>query len=134
MLPPAEDVTTLDNLPLILPTRSNSRRILVEKAFAEAGLRLNVAYQADGYSVIRSLLNAGLGYTILTHSAVSGEIALGSLSAAKLTRPRMSWTLSLAIPKEQRHNRVVQSIARIVREETTRLVNNGDWYGELCGA
>ena len=74
-------ITTLGELPLILPSRPHSLRLLIENALAERQRPINLRYQVDGLMIIKSMVVAGLGYTVLTCSSVAQEVEEGKLSA-----------------------------------------------------
>jgi LysR family transcriptional regulator, nitrogen assimilation regulatory protein len=52
-------------LPLVLPSHPNGRRSLIERAFAAAGLSLNLVAEADALSSELSAVRAGIGNAIL---------------------------------------------------------------------
>src|SRR3546814_8066429 len=55
-------------LPLILPGRPHSLRLLVEHTLTERCIPLNLKLQVDGLAMIRALVANGEGYTVLTRS------------------------------------------------------------------
>jgi LysR family nitrogen assimilation transcriptional regulator len=112
--PPAKAGMPLDRLPLILPNRTHSLRMLIERAVAESGGRFAVAVQVDGYVTTKALVAAGLGYTILPYSSVRQEVENGQLSAFRLRKPALSWTLSIASRKDQRTARAVMALRDII--------------------
>jgi LysR family transcriptional regulator, nitrogen assimilation regulatory protein len=126
-LPPATAGMTLDQVRLILPNRTHSLRMLIERAVAESGGDLNVAVQVDGYATTKALVAAGLGYTILPYSSVQGEIEDGELTAVPLRKPALSWTLSLAYRKDQNAARAVTALRGIIAAEVDALVTSGKW-------
>ncbi len=123
---PAKAGMTLDRVPLILPNRTHSLRMLIERAVAEQGGRLDVAVQVDGYTTTKALIAAGLGYTILPYSAVHQEVEAGQLSAVRLRKPALSWTLSVAYRKDQRTARAVMALRDVIAGEVGKLVT-GKW-------
>ena len=125
-LPAVKAGTTLDRVPLILPNRTHSLRMLIERAVAEQDGRLDVAVQVDGYTTTKALITAGLGYTILPYSAVHQEVEAGQLSAARLRKPALSWTLSVAYRKDQRNARAVMALRDLIAGEVDKLVA-GKW-------
>ncbi|HEY2530741.1 MAG TPA: LysR family transcriptional regulator [Xanthobacteraceae bacterium] len=125
--PPAKAGMGLDRLPLILPNRTHSLRMLIERAVTEYGGRFDVAIEVDGYTLTKALIGAGLGYTILPYSSVHQEVADGELSAVRLRKPSLSWTLSLAYRKEQRTARAVTALRDLIAGEVDALVTSGQW-------
>ena len=84
----------LDLLPLILPHRTHGLRMALERAMAEQGGKFDVAVQVDGYTTTKAFVAAGLGYTVLPFSSVRREIDRKQLSAVRLRKPKLAWTLS----------------------------------------
>src|SRR5690606_27437186 len=59
-------VRDLADLPLILPSKPHSLRMLIEVAVARAGATLDLSLEADGLPIIKSMVDRGLGFTVLT--------------------------------------------------------------------
>lgn len=80
----------LRGVPLILPGRGSSVRLLVERAFAEAGLPVEPACEASLMATIAGMVRAGLGAAILPSASFDmGELAglrLRHLHAPTLAR------------------------------------------------
>jgi len=119
--PPVKAGMTLANLPLILPNRTHGLRMMIERAVAASRTRFHVAIQVDGYSTTKAFVAAGLGYSILPLSSVRQEIKTGQVSAVLLSRPRLSWTVSLAYRKDQRTSRAVMALRDIIASEVETL-------------
>jgi LysR family transcriptional regulator, nitrogen assimilation regulatory protein len=124
--PPAKTGMPLDSVPLILPNRTHSLRMLLERAVAETGGRFGVAIEVDGYTTTKALVAAGLGYTILPYSSVRLEVEQQQLSAVRLRKPALAWTLSLAYRKDQRTARAVMALRDIIASESAGLVTEGN--------
>jgi LysR family transcriptional regulator, nitrogen assimilation regulatory protein len=130
-LPRARAKAALDSLPLILPNRTHSLRLLIDRALA--GRRIDVALQVDGYTLTKALVAAGQGYTILPYSAVHQQVEAKQLSAVPI-RPQISWTLSLAYRTDQRTTRTVGTLRAIIRAGMKLLIAEGKWRGEQRAA
>ncbi|HYC14926.1 MAG TPA: LysR family transcriptional regulator, partial [Stellaceae bacterium] len=57
-------IADLPRLPLILPSRPNASRRLLDGWIAEKGIALNVKLEADDHSIIRGLLRRGIGFSL----------------------------------------------------------------------
>lgn len=128
-VPPASEDCRLEDLPLILPSKPHSLRMLVEGSVTARGGRLRLAQQVDGLVLIRALVAAGLGYTVLTYGSVHRQVEQGQLSAVLLLHPEIAWTLCIARRNDQRVARPVQAVAEIIRAEVHQLVDEGKWRG-----
>ncbi len=124
--PPVKPGTRLDNLPLILPNRTHSLRMLVDRAVAEQGGRFRIAFQVDGYTTTKAFVAAGLGYTILPYSSVRDAVEAQQLSAVRLHKPKLTWTLSIAYRKDQRTGRAVMALRDIIAAKVSMLAAEGD--------
>ena len=71
----------VSTLLLIIPTRPNAIRMLVESEFAKVALQTNIALEIDGVPAILDLVLDGAGCAILSKNAVntSGHAALFSV-------------------------------------------------------
>jgi LysR family transcriptional regulator, nitrogen assimilation regulatory protein len=119
----------VEKLPLILPTPPNSRRLLVEKAFREQALTLNVAAEIDGFATTRALLAEGVGYSLMTHAAVAGLGSSASLVAVDLKSGGLQWSLDIVRHRSQLNNQVLNVVSTVIRQVVTQLIKNGRWKG-----
>lgn len=76
------DLKWLVKQKLILPSISHGLRALLEKAVARERLTLNAMIEADSYRAQISLMEEGLGYTLLPPSAIHAELAAKRLEMA----------------------------------------------------
>ncbi len=75
------------SMPLILATKENPQRLLLEGAALSQGLALNVTMEADNLGTILDLVHQGVGCTVVAYSAVhamlgSGKVRIGTLAEA----------------------------------------------------
>ncbi|MCT7378135.1 LysR family transcriptional regulator [Chelativorans salis] len=122
-------LSELENLPLILPSSPNSRRLLVEKAFKDQNLVLNVQAEVDSFVVTRTLLMAGKGYSLTTLSSIADLPEDSPLSYAQLDPDKISWVLSMAIRTANLRNPVLQAVSDALVTVTRRLIESGAWQG-----
>lgn len=61
----------LPHYPLIVPSRPNAIRMLIEGEMANRGLRPTIAFEVDGVNAILDLVGEGFGYAILSQTAVA---------------------------------------------------------------
>ena len=74
---PKISLADIANLPLVIPTKPNAIRNLVETRLGDLGLRPTIALEIDGVSSILDLVADGAGCAVLPQSAV------GNMQAAK---------------------------------------------------
>lgn len=119
----------LDGLPIILPSSPNSRRLLVEKAFKDCGIVLNVAAEVDSFVVTRSLLMDGTGFSLTTLSSISDLPADGPLSHAPLGPDPIRWVLNQAVHNGSARSPAVQAVTQSIQHVSGSLIGSGDWKG-----
>lgn len=121
-------VGDLAKLPLILPSRPHSLRVLMEQAAGEHGDSLNIAIEADGLPTIKSLVMRGLGVTAFTYVAITLEAANGMLAAVPL-EPGIDWRLEVASRRDRNKAVAARELIRLIDEEVHVLVRAGIWQG-----
>ena len=129
-VPPVDPDMTIADLPLVLPNRTHSLRMLIERAVTAHGGNIQVSVQVDGFATTKSLVLAGVGYTILPYSAIHQQVRAGQLTACRLREPEISWTLSIAHRTDQRTARSVAAMRDIIVSGVSGLVSSGEWGEE----
>lgn len=130
-LPTASSYTLgeLADLPLILPSKPHSLRMLIETAVAKADRSLDLALEVDGLPIIKAMVEQGLGFTTLTQPAVAREVANGTLKAIPIKSPGIQWDLGIAYRKDGQPSEAARELIRIIQEEVGELVATGKWTG-----
>lgn len=64
-LPPSLTLKQLIGLPLIIPSRPNAFRLLIEAELNRVGGKPNIVLEVDGLSAILQLVKEGVGYAVL---------------------------------------------------------------------
>lgn len=116
-------------LNFVLPGKSNATRQLIDLAFAKVGITPKVVTELDSLSTIQSVVEDGLGATILSLSAFIGNqkdrrSRVYSIQNAALTR-----TVSLCTSNTVALSSAAKCIANIVPEISHKLVQSGRWSG-----
>jgi len=112
---------------LIVPSISHGLRALLEKAAAREKLTLNPMIEADSYRAQISLIEEGLGYTLLPPSAIRAELAAQRLEMAALVSPSISRELILASPTDHPASIATTTIAALILSEIEQLSKEGLW-------
>lgn len=87
------DVSMLADYPLILTSRPNSMRLLIEQAAAKCKTRLNVLMEANSIPLTIELARIGAGFTALPYSGVHHLVQQGLLSATPLKTVAYHWVI-----------------------------------------
>lgn len=87
-------IADLAAVPLLLTSRPNASRRLLDAWVARTGVTLNVRAEVDDHLVIRALIRAGLGFSLLTRGAFDADLRAGAVQAWRF-RPRATWPLGV---------------------------------------
>jgi len=84
-------------LPLILPSRPNASRRLLDAWIGQRDLSLNVTMEVDDPDPHPRAPQSRLGFSLLSEGGFASEARLGELAALPF-RPRAHWELALVTP------------------------------------
>jgi LysR family transcriptional regulator, nitrogen assimilation regulatory protein len=117
---------------LVLPSHSHGLRALIEQAAAKKKLKLDVKLEADSFRVLTSLVEEGLGYTLLPPSSVRQEVASGRLETAAIAKPAPMRELTLASPIDHPGSTAITLVTELLRDELTACREEGLWDIKLA--
>lgn len=120
-------VADLARLPLILPRRPNSVRVLVDRLCAGHGIRPNIVYEADGTHTVRGMVEQGMGFTVFSLSAWSSAIKAGEIEAIPFSSPLMNWKLCIVRPRATIGSVAANRVSEILEQEADKLLDTGAW-------
>jgi LysR family nitrogen assimilation transcriptional regulator len=126
---PSVGIRELADLPLVLPSRPNASRRLLDGWAAQKGISLNIKLEVDDHSVIRGLVRQGIGVTLLTQGAFDADLHRGEVEAVPF-RPRAYWPLALLAPANGPRPELVTAFIRTLRAVTRELAASGAWPGK----
>jgi len=114
-----DEVTPQELLPLAFVSREqgSGTRELTDNYFQENGIApgsLNMVIELNSPAFIKGVVATGLGYAILSKSAVEQEQRLGDLVAIPLN-PRLNRVLSLVYPREKFRSRLVNAFVAFAK-------------------
>lgn len=116
----------LADIPLVLPSRPNATRRLLDLWGASSGVPLNVAMEVDDHSITRALVREGIGFTLLTRGAVEAELRRGDIQVWPLA-PRATWTLALVSTTNAPRSPILTAFIETLREVARDLTTSGAW-------
>jgi len=117
---------------LVLPSHSHGLRALIEHAAAKKKIKLDVKLEADSFRVLTSLVEEGLGYTLLPPSSVRNEVAGGRLETAAISKPAPMRELTLASPIDHPGSTAIALITELIRDELSASREDGLWDIKLA--
>jgi LysR family transcriptional regulator, nitrogen assimilation regulatory protein len=109
----------LPRFPLIIPSRPNSIRTLVETRLAALGLRPQVAMEIDAVPAILELVAEGHGFAVLSPRALHGAATARRLHARTIVQPQLKSALAI-VTSAQRPSTPLQKGAIALIEELAR--------------
>jgi DNA-binding transcriptional LysR family regulator len=112
---------------LVLPSHSHGLRALIEQAAAKKKLKLDVKLEADSFRVLTSLVEEGLGYTLLPPSSVRNEVASDRLETAAIAKPAPMRELTLASPIDHPGSTAITLVSELLRDELVACREEGLW-------
>ena len=100
---PGKPVTLRDvaALPLVIPSRPNAIRMLVETEMANLASRPNIALEIDGVSAILDLVADGAGSAVLSRNAVETSATPKAFVMRPITAPRLRSKLFIAVSSQR---------------------------------
>ncbi|KXU87262.1 transcriptional regulator [Paraburkholderia monticola] len=122
-------IRDLADLPLLVPGFPHATRRVLEQAAVQHGVHLRVVLEVESVTLTKALVRRGLGYSLLTYTAIQEDVARGDLQALPIERPSIRSIVSLATLREQRASRLVRTMSDVVRENLRELVVEGAWKG-----
>jgi len=84
-------------LPLVIPSRPNAIRMLVETDMANIGCRPNIALEIDGVPAILDLVADGAGNAVLSRNAIATSNTPEAFVLRPIIAPRLRSKLSIAV-------------------------------------
>jgi LysR family nitrogen assimilation transcriptional regulator len=117
----------LAELPLILPSRPHGLRVLVDEFLSRIGVTPNVQVEIDAMPSTLSLVESGIGYTILSYSCVHHLVSAGRIRTWSLVNPSMTRTLVVATSTQRPVTKAARALVGFVRRQVDALVAGGRW-------
>lgn len=121
------------SLPLIMPSSGHGLRDLVERMGAAHKHRLSIVMEADNIPLLRSLIENGLGCSILAFGAVHEHVRARRLRFFSIHTPNLPWTMSLAVRKDKPVTPAVKAMMSELTIWIRRAVLGRSWRGRLIG-
>jgi len=128
-------VSEIEKHDILIASRSHDFRKSIEDAvFLATGRPLQVRAEVDSVPTIKRMVMAGLGHTILPHSAVHEELENGTLRAQRIINPTIERHALLGSVARLPKSRAQQAIAALLIDVSRRLIADGKWVGRSLSA
>ncbi|MDH6165382.1 LysR family nitrogen assimilation transcriptional regulator [Variovorax boronicumulans] len=106
----------LADQPLVIPTRPNAIRMLVEAELAAIGRRPQIALEIDGVPAILALVADGAGHAVLSRNAVANAGRLQRYAIRPIVEPSLRTRLALAASSQRPVTRTQRAMGELLRE------------------
>lgn len=118
-------IESLADRPLILTSRPNALRLIVDRAAQAAGRRFDPAVEANSSRLLCELVAHGQGFTVLPFSAFAGAYHAERLSVAPLQGLSTTWTLVTS--RERGLSLAGRKLRELIGEVARRQIDAGAW-------
>ena len=109
-------------LPLVIPSRPNAIRMLVETEMASLGSRPKIALEIDGVAAILDLVGDGAGSAILPRNAVDTSQHPEAFTMRPIGTPRLRSQLSLAVSAQRPATLTQKAMLELIRQLARKLL------------
>ena len=123
------ELTELQNLAFIMPNRQVHVRRNLENTLIKIGVTLNVRYEQQSLLTIRSMVQAGIGATVMNWPSMSDLWYSGAVNARRIINPSLSRTVCLATPNNRPLTKAAAAAYDVVRKVMILEVIAGNWRG-----
>lgn len=124
---PEVALETVAQLPLMMPTRAEGVRGMLDRALSEAGLRADVRVEVDSTAALLDLVRGGLGYVVFPYCTVYAEAGRGEFAVSRVIRPTIERELVVATSTKQPLSPTAREAARMLRESILEHAGDARW-------
>jgi LysR family nitrogen assimilation transcriptional regulator len=110
----------LPRYPLIIPSRPNAIRTLVESRLGALGLRPQVTLEIDAVPAILELVAEGYGYAVLSPRALERSGTVPALVSRPIVQPRLMSTLATATSAQRPVTPLQKAVIDLIAELSKR--------------
>ena len=118
----AMPLSELPRHPLIIPSRPNAIRMLVETRLAAIGARPQVAMEIDAVGAILELVAEGYGAAVLSPRALDGADVARKLVTRPIVQPRIKSTIAIATSAQRPSTPLLQATVALVEDAARRAI------------
>lgn len=110
-------------LPLVIPSRPNAIRMLVETEMANLGCRPTIALEIDGVPAILDLVADGAGCAILSRNAVDTSSTPAAFVVHPIAAPSLRTRLSSAVSSLRPATLTQKAMLELIRQTAQTLLH-----------
>ena len=121
------DAAVLSSLPLILPGRPHSLRVLIDRFAAQNNIALYIRFELDATIAMRQLVAEDHAYTILSHPPIHPEVLNGTLRSTPIVSPRLERRLMFCRSPVHPFSEAFQAVRRELGVTLRDLCARNKW-------
>jgi LysR family nitrogen assimilation transcriptional regulator len=106
----------LASLPMIVPCRPHSVRVLLDAELARFGQKLNIVFELDPLDTIFDLVRDGYGFTVASPRAIESKHAGTDLVMHEIVGPKLVLAIQLVQPTRRVNNKLQEAAFRILKD------------------
>jgi DNA-binding transcriptional LysR family regulator len=107
----------LASAPFLLYPKTSNMRQMIDRYFAELGLSPRVLMEADDTEVIKRLVEAGFGYSVLPQFALRGS---GRFQTLRVAGRRLVRQQALALPRTEYRRALTAAVAEFLKSSLAK--------------
>lgn len=124
------DPAILVDRDFIIPSVSRGLRKVIESRLHDCNIDIGTSIEIDSLVQTKTLVRSGMGFTLLSHAAISVELANGELSAARVGSGDFSRTVWFARNPAKALTRASLEIEELARRLVREMIADGRWIAE----
>jgi LysR family transcriptional regulator, nitrogen assimilation regulatory protein len=109
-------------IPLVIPSRPNAIRMLVETEMASLGCHPTVALEIDGVAAILDLVEDGAGSAVLSRNALATSARPQAFVLRPIGSPSLRSKLALAMSSQRPATLTQKAMLQLIRETAQKLL------------
>ncbi|MDR7127569.1 LysR family transcriptional regulator [Pseudotabrizicola sp. 4114] len=121
----------LVGIELVLPSEPHGLRRIIEKAAAEADVRLNVVTELDALTQIKELVARGSSYSIFAPAACHDYVMSGRIIKTPIIDPVISRPVYLVRNSRAVQTRATFAVEKVNLKVAAEMVKRGIWESNL---
>ncbi|WP_077001725.1 LysR substrate-binding domain-containing protein [Variovorax sp. KK3] len=126
-------LTALAGRPLLIPGRDHGLRRIIDEACAPLNLQLNVVAEIESLGIVKRVVEAGIGETILPLGAVAEEVAAGRLRTAVIDSPAMLRRVVCSTNATRPDSLAKAAVGALLQDVLRQMVALGAWPARWVG-
>ncbi len=111
----------VSGLPLVIPSRPNAIRMVVETEMAGIGCNPDIGLETDGVAAILDLVADGAGHAVLPHYALATSARPEAYQARPIDKPHLLSRVALATAAGRTTTMTQQAMIELIQQVTSEI-------------